>query len=142
MSALKEAASIIRRRGRPTAFSSSFMSYISKGENKCHRSIVNSCYMSVAIGSIINSPNKQQYLWLVDETKVWNNTGKATKPEILTELGRVLHTYGERHFSEWCKIICEERPLTKDAVAIIRKWRKNNERMHTAPDSIGNGASI
>jgi hypothetical protein len=112
------------RWGRPNAFPGEYMKQMGMLYHDVkHRSIVHKAYMCQAMRAIKKSTNKTDYVWLFDEEKAMAGGNGSIKFSILTELGRVLQTYGEDHFWKWCKVLCREKPKTHDAVASIRSWR-------------------
>ena len=110
------------RRGRPNAFSDTMMAMQKRlYGKKSHRTLIHHCYLTVAIGAIMECPDKEEYLWLMDEKRIAAGY-ESMRHNILVELGRVLQDYGEEHFWEWCKVLCRDTPKTHDAVTSIRHW--------------------
>ena len=78
-------------------------------------------YRTRAIQTLCYEP---RFAWLADEGKMAVGAKDAWKPSILAELGRI-------HDADTLRAvalrICELRPSTKDAVAMIRRFRLNRE---------------
>lgn len=66
----------------------------------------------------------ERFKWLCDEEKIMANVPRAMKPTILTELGRF---QDDDEMREVAGILCEHKPKTKRAVALIRLIRQGKK---------------
>jgi hypothetical protein len=66
-------------------------------------------------------PCDENLSWLLSDEALAN----GRRLTILIELARVLLDYsdGERQVREWAEILCQDKPTTHTAVAMIREWR-------------------
>jgi hypothetical protein len=112
---LKEAASENKRRGRPKLFPDEFINGM-RGlwpEVKTRRGIIDISYRNRAF--VILEDDKK-YSWLCSEDDF--------KSSILTELGRI---QDKKSIKRVALQICEIKPKTKHAVAMIRQARTGRE---------------
>lgn len=115
---ISEAASK-KKRGRPLLFSEDEMAmarYV-KPDAKSQRSLQNATYLGYALRALIDDP---AYAWLCDKEKMNAGAAGAWRQGILVELGRLLHPENIKAFAAR---ICELKPKTKDAIAMLRKAR-------------------
>lgn len=108
-----------RKRGRPPIFdpvSTELSNAIWDDGPKSRRGLQNYQYMTRALAAMGNERDTK-YRWLYSPEKV--------RFTILYELGRLQDEEDIRDFAEQ---ICEMKPKSKDAVAMIRNWRLGREK--------------
>jgi len=118
-----EAASEKRRRGRPrltNAALDDILKFIGP-DIQTRRGLLNVFYRQLALDVLQLDP---RFAWVADGTKMKAGVRGAWKPGILTELGRIRDADTMRAVAFR---ICELRPKTKEAVAIIRRFRLGRE---------------
>ena len=115
---ISETASEKRQRGRPPIFTPEHRARIQVyfPDVKTHRGITDCIYRIRAIGLLADDA---RFSWVADRAKMSAGDG-GWKPSILTELGRI---WDEEVLKEIALNICELKPKTKEAVAIIRRIR-------------------
>jgi hypothetical protein len=117
---ISEAAAERRPRGRPRAFNADDEAWAFDNGAKSDRSAQNLLYRKRAITRlrmiVVRRPDLTSRLsWLLDF-----RTGVAARPSVLTELGRVRPP---RLFWLLADQVCREKPLSKEAEAMIRAAR-------------------
>jgi hypothetical protein len=117
---ISEAAAEKRSRGRPRAFNADDEAWAFHNGAKSDRSAQNLLYRRRAIIRlymiVAQRPDLSARLsWLLDF-----RTGIAARPSVLTELGRVRPP---RLFVLLADQVCREKPVTKEAEAMVRAAR-------------------
>ena len=119
--AFSDAAPEKRKRGRPPAFRDALREYLCRSIPKhSRRAQVNHCYRIKAIWRILHSGRRREFVWLIDMRKQRTLRLGMSKPELLSELGRIrtgalcLAVAG---------VLCKVRPKTKAGVAYVRALR-------------------
>ena len=130
---IKEAASLNRKRGRPSVLSPELYAYIKHQmvNIRSHRGRVNQSYLWDAMRKFDNAQNKNDYLWLYDKEKIMRD-GFGMKHSLLVELGRIKD---ERFFWDMAYVICREKPNTKAGVDFIRRCRLGKATIYEEPQS-------
>jgi hypothetical protein len=123
---ISEAAS--KKRGRPKAWSEAAMavSRFCVPDVKTTRHLQNVAYRQLAMGYLANDP---AFAWLCDSERMTAGDA-AWRPGILAELGRFLE---EETIKAYAARICELKPKTKDAIAMLRRARTGKA---SAPDTL------
>ena len=118
-----EAASEKRRRGRPRIMDEEWHAIVDAltPEVRTERARHDFHYRTKAIQTLCYEP---RFAWLADEGKMAVGAKDAWKPSILAELGRIRDADTLRAVA---LRICELRPSTKEAVALIRRFRLGRE---------------
>ena len=112
-----------RRRGRAPRFSPGIMDTARwvAGDSKTGRHLVNVAYMQRALALLEGTPDLQ---WLFDPAAMMADKHEPCKPAfrpgILAELGRIDDPEDMRALALQ---LCELKPKTHDAVAMLRQWR-------------------
>ena len=122
---ISEAASK-KKRGRPPIMSaaSKQMTDFAAGEVKTHRGKMDIMYRLNAIKLLTNDDNPERFHWIIDGKKCEVGDSHGWKRGILSELGRIgNHDYLKSLALE----ICELKPKTKAAIAMIRRARLGRE---------------
>lgn len=117
-----------RRRGRPRVWSedaTALARFVSPNV-KTGRALQNTSYRQLALRCLVQDP---AFSWLCNGAKMEAGAPNAWKPGILSELGRFLDEETIRAFAAR---ICELKPSTKEAIAMLRRAR----RQKGAPVSI------
>lgn len=119
---ISEAASEKRKRGRPRIMgpSAESMADFVAPDVKSSRGRQDSYYRMIALTVLTKD---ERLAWLADESAMKAGTGRW-KPSILSELGRIPN---EEDLKAVALRICELKPKTKDAVAMIRRARLGRE---------------
>jgi hypothetical protein len=116
---ISEAAS--KKRGRPR------LEYYRRGldfaefDAKTERGRQDVFYRLSAVAQL---KDDERFTWLCDKAAMVAGKKDAWKPSILTELGRI-ESYQD--LVEVALEICKIKPKTKDAIAMIRRWRTGCE---------------
>jgi hypothetical protein len=108
-----------KKRGRPPAFKAEQMAIITQLFPEVHsrRGRVNALYRTHAMDLL----KQRRFRWLMDMEGL--AAGKDTwKPSILAELGRIAD---DRTLRAFAARICQLKPKTHEAVAMIRRARLN-----------------
>jgi hypothetical protein len=123
---ISEAASEKRKRGRPAAFDPDGMRMFRRlyPEIKTKRGLQDKVCQVRAI-RLLGKGADPSFFWLFCPK---TNTVRAS---ILAELGRIEDDEALRVFATQ---VCESKPKTKDASAIIRRWRLGREPRAEAND--------
>ena len=119
--AISEKFSEKPKRGRPRAFSETmehaYQAYGLFTDTKTRRGRVNICYRQHALYVIKGDP---RLAWLFDSELIRTQEHAPFRRTILTELGRIPNDEDLRAVA---LRICELKPTTKEAVAMIRRFR-------------------
>lgn len=123
MTALSEAASKKRGRGRPPAFSAEYRAAIGAlfPDIKTRRGLSDCLYRLRAVNLL---EKDKRFTWLADGEAMQAGRPGAWRPAILTELGRI---GDDDTLLAVAARLCELKPKTKDAVARIRRARLGRE---------------
>jgi hypothetical protein len=73
----------------------------------------------------------EPFRWLADIDLMRGGEGKGWRPSILTELGRI---DDEDQLRAVALEVCERKPGTREAIALIRRWRLGREGKGGAAD--------
>jgi hypothetical protein len=116
---ISETASEKRQRGRPPIFTLEYRASIQAiyPDVKKHRGITDCMYRTRAFSLLVDDA---RFSWVADPATVMAGGDGGWKPSILTELGRI---WDEEELKEIALTVCELKPKTKDAVAMIRRIR-------------------
>jgi hypothetical protein len=122
MNTISEAASK-KSRGRPKTIPKEqrgIISWVSDGQTE--RCKQDKFFLVHSMGVL---QNDKRFSWLCDEEEMQKGTGKGWKPSILSELGRYFFSVhlDEEKLKDIALEICEAKPKTKDAVAMLRRYR-------------------
>ena len=120
---LPEAVSEKRRRGRPRLTNEALDGFLTfcGPEIQTRRGLLNVFYRELALDVLQLDP---RFAWVADGAKMTAGVRGAWKPGILTELGRIRDADTMRAVA---LRICELKPKTREAVAMIRRFRLNRE---------------
>jgi len=94
-----------------------FIDMLTNGEVRTARGKQNIYYRQRATLILMNDA---RFAWLCDREKMTQGAPGAWRPGILAELGRVRD---EKQIREWAELLCDRKPRSKYAVAMIRAWR-------------------
>ena len=117
------------KRGRPPAMPAEWERLMVRagafGDAKSRRSHVDFWYVCGAISALEDTGHgfQEPYAWLVND--------KNIRKTVLAELGRI---QDEEAIRLCAAKICELKPKTKDAVAMIRRWRGVNRKKPSCLD--------
>src|SRR4051794_40519565 len=108
-----------RKRRRPLRFSEEELALVRfcSPDTKTHRHMQNVAYRQRALHYLSQD---QQFAWLCDEKAMMEGEAQAWRPGILAELGRIPDT---EEMKRAAAQLCEMKPKTKAAVAMIRRYR-------------------
>jgi len=120
---ISEAASEKRKRGRPPVFDPGYRAAIGSlfNEVKTHRGKTDCLYRQRAFNLL---EKDGRFAWVADGAKARAGSPDAWKPSILVELGRIPN---DEDLKAVALRICELNPKTKEAVAMIRRFRLGRE---------------
>jgi len=120
---IPEAASQKRKRGRPPVFDPGYRAAMKTifPDIKTHRGMTDSLYRGRAINLLTKDG---RFAWVADGARMKAGAPGAWKPSILVELGRIPN---DEDLKAVALRICELKPKTKEAVAMIRRFRLGRE---------------
>jgi hypothetical protein len=124
-----EAASETPRRGRPPVFSDQLIEFYTGlfPEIRTRRGIVDLAYGMQALGVLTDDPHPERFHWLCDKAAMAAGEPGASRPSLLTELGRFNH---DDLIIDYAEQLCalDPKPTTKQAIAMLRQCRLNSGR--------------
>jgi hypothetical protein len=132
-SGLSEAASEKRKRGRPPVMADhdeALVSYCAP-DVRTRRGKLDVFYRQRALGILAIRTKDKRFAWVADRAAIEAETKDAWKPGILSALGRIPN---DEDLKAVALRVCELKPKTKDAIAMIRRWRTGKA---SAGDAVG-----
>jgi hypothetical protein len=118
-----------RKRGRPRRFSEIEMKLARwQADARTERHHQNIAYQTRAVAELTKD---KRFAWLCDEPAMTRGDAHSWKPTILMELGRVADPADMKAIAGH---LCEQKPKTHDAVAMIRQYRLGKPKKGNALD--------
>jgi len=111
-----------RKRGRPAVLDEATIEVARRffPEVQSERGLRDVAYRLQAINVLTEDA---AFAWLADSKTMMEDGDGGWKPGILTELGRLGHSHGVETMKAIARQLCEFKPKTKEAIAMIRRWR-------------------